>query len=250
MGLWHSFGAREGNEPGQAIASDRYIPIRELPVSSIKSAINEYRWPVSQAVEPHAIQVAEVLAQGVGDVIENTLCYAIREVFRNVVEHSEAASIWYCAQYWPSSDRVELAVLDEGKGILASLRENPDILLPDESSAVHAATALGVSRHRMANAQWRDAAGTPHENAGCGLYVIRELTRHAGSMFILSNNDGVHFQSGGTAEYATSFRGTAVRVSLQPSRLGGLLDRILADVNRSLPDGALTPSMLSRLPKP
>ncbi len=241
MGFWKSFGLQHGKAPGEASGGQRYIPIRELRLDELLVGRARYGWPVSQAADTHAIDVADVLVQNADQTLENTLRYAIRELFRNVADHSGATSMWYCAQYWPRDDRVEFGILDEGRGILNSLRENPDVAARSEAEAVKKATQRGVSR-------FRDAGSDPsHENSGDGLFVIREVSAHAGNLFVLSNSDGVYFDGAGMVEYATSFVGTAVRVELRPSQLNGLLEGAFAQVADGRKPSRLTPSRLASL---
>ena len=72
-----------------------------------------------------------------GDLIEREACrlatvltadkqaqylrtYILRELMRNVPEHSGADDLWVCGQHWIDGD-AEIAIIDEGIGIKESL---------------------------------------------------------------------------------------------------------------------------------
>jgi hypothetical protein len=52
----------------------------------------------------------------------NSLSYSLRELIRNVFEHSGSDRMLYCAQYWPAKQKVEVCILDRGVGIRQSLK--------------------------------------------------------------------------------------------------------------------------------
>ena len=73
-------------------------------------------------------QISSILTCGLGEHLEvqNLLSYSIREVFQNVFEYSDSDTLYYCAQYWPKSEKVEFAVANFGVGIRKGLGQNPN----------------------------------------------------------------------------------------------------------------------------
>ncbi|MFO0861035.1 MAG: hypothetical protein U0570_10790 [Phycisphaerales bacterium] len=244
MGFWKSFGAQLGKKPGDARGGEGYIPIRQLKTGELRGGTPIYGHAepesAADAAERHAHDATDVLLQGAKGALRTTVGYAIRELFRNVFDHSRSPMLWYCGQYWPSQDRVEIAILDEGRGILASLRDNPNIAVSSEGDAIKLATQQGVSGVQ--------AATNPNcPNSGDGLFVLRRVADHAGNFFILSNSEGVYFEGFKTADYSTVFAGTAIRIELRPSLLkSGILSDTLNKLEGKKPS-RLTPSRLARL---
>src|SRR5690554_3868698 len=145
MGFFRAFGLKFGNEPGEAVGSITYLPLTILPVKELQEeAIKSYDH-VGNIIESRSERIARILTrQEKGDLVD-TLTFSIREILRNVVEHSGSEIIEYCAQYWPSKNLVELAVLDTGYGIMQGLSSNPHLNIKDERDALHLALLPGVS---------------------------------------------------------------------------------------------------------
>ncbi|MEP2619096.1 MAG: hypothetical protein ABJH25_13780, partial [Marinomonas sp.] len=125
MGFFRAFGLKFGNEPGEAAGSSTYLPLTILNVSDLQQEAADSYDHVGNIIEAKSEQIAKILTrQNSGDLVD-TLTFSIREILRNVVEHSESEIIEYCAQYWPTKNLVELAVLDTGNGIMHGLSTNP-----------------------------------------------------------------------------------------------------------------------------
>jgi anti-sigma regulatory factor (Ser/Thr protein kinase) len=86
-------------------------------------------------------------AAGVARGLAAGLMGAIGELMDNVFEHSgrpESGVVSYAA----SDGAFEFVVADGGRGVLASLRENPEFAaLPDSGTALRVAASDGASRH-------------------------------------------------------------------------------------------------------
>lgn len=76
--------------------------------------------------------MAAMLCGSDSGAVFDTLTYSVRELMRNVVEHSEAKQFGICAQYWPTKGRVEVAILDRGIGLRESLKNNPHLDVTDD----------------------------------------------------------------------------------------------------------------------
>ena len=111
------------------------------------------------------------VAAGVPRHLSAGLMGAIGELRDNVVEHSGRPRTGLVA-YGAGTDTFEFVVADAGRGVLASLRENPQFThITDCGSALRTAASDGVSRY---------ADGTGH---GYGIgQLFRALARHAAEL--------------------------------------------------------------------
>lgn len=93
--------------------------------------------------------------------------WAINEVVGNIATHADAPRPGLvCAQYFPQRHRLEVAVVDAGRGILASLREGHPV--DSHAAAIDLALQRGVTRSRDVG-QGNGLAGTReivHANGG------------------------------------------------------------------------------------
>lgn len=217
MGFFRAFGVDFGRAPGEALGSARYIPVTLLSVDAIRRDARENLLRVQSWLEKEAGRLAGMLVQGASYKVRNVLVFALTEVLRNIVEHSQAKQMGYCAQYWPSSDVVEVAILDSGIGVAASLARNPFWEIQSESHALHLALLPGVSGTAFAGAP-RDK-NDEWANAGFGLYMASSICRDAGNFLISSGSACVELEGSKKRTRHLPIDGTAVRLRVQLSKL-------------------------------
>ena len=136
-----------------------------------------------EIIEGEARRIAYMLTRSDDGAITETLTYAVREIMRNVVEHGQASHIWYAAQYWPTKNKVEVSILDEGVGLLPSLSRNPRLHVDSNQKAIILALQPGVSgipkeKRRRSDGGW--------VNSGYGLFMTSSLCQ-AGGDFTICN---------------------------------------------------------------
>ena len=229
MGFYKSFGLDHGNEPGEAPGSTRYLPMTRLRVRALENQAQEEYVPVGEIIEAETSRISGILTQRrEGDLLE-TLTYSLREIFRNVVEHSQSNHIWYAAQYWPTRHKVELAVLDEGVGISRSLARNPIHQIGCDEHALYLALQPGISGVRAARGRFADNVW---RNTGYGLFMTSSLCKNGGDFIICSNTRGIHSNSQTSEIIESNFDGTALRMVIDTSRVESL-DRSLDTLRRN-----------------
>lgn len=218
MGYFKSIGLNFGKNPGEASGSDNYIPVTKLAIEDIINESKKEVEHIGSIVEKRAESLAIVLSRGESALIER-LIYSIRELIRNVVEHSKAEYIWYAGQCWPTYDLVEIAILDEGIGIKNSLIKNPSYrgVIQNDKDALLYAIKPGVT-----SASGKKDPYDKWANSGYGLYVTSQLCAQGGDFFICSNEKALYIDNTGINTYDVSINGTAIRMRLRISRIKDL----------------------------
>ena len=207
---------RIGNLPGSVSGKDNYMQITELSMPQLRSeSIENGRYEEDgDIIERKARELSKILCQ---DNIEllNLLTHCIREMIRNVPEHSGVDNIWICGQAWKENGTAEIAVLDEGIGIASSLRKNRfyrDSVTSDDI-ALKLAVEPGVSKAFAPGHEKSDPSGW--RNSGFGLYVLSELCqRLSGSFCIVSGGNYLIKESGLEKTGRTALKGTAVKIKI------------------------------------
>jgi hypothetical protein len=172
-------------------------------------------------VDEQARSLAEVLTRSKSGTIYETLSFALREIIRNTVEHSRSPAVEWCAQYWPLQDRVEIAVVDGGIGIFESLKKNTSLGIKDERHAINMALLPGISCNVRLDVKQKFTSAW--QNSGFGLFMTQMMCRSGGDFFVGSGASGRYLgQNSYTKWVDYGFPGTAVRLVIQPSRLGDL----------------------------
>jgi hypothetical protein len=182
MGFFECFGDA-GVSPGQGPGGPNYLPIVSLNVNQF---VNQNRTGVKDAIDTESKKMARVLTRRTDGFAFDVVQYSLREIIRNVFEHSGSKIVMYCAQYWPSNNKVQIAIVDEGSGIFPSLTSNPRFKQLTERQSLQYALLPGVSGN------FTDLQASENDsiwrNSGYGLYMTSRLAKKTGEFCIVSSN--------------------------------------------------------------
>lgn len=216
MGFFKSCGIEHGKLPGEVSGNLHYLPINIKSVEKTKMRAFETCQELGDVIEAEAKQIACVLAQDIDTELVEILSYSIREIIRNVVEHSESSQYGYCAQYWPKLNTVEFSLLDMGIGIRKSLSRNPLLTLVNDIDALKLCLIPGVSgvtykgKKNITKSHWM--------NTGFGLYMTHRICGNGGSFFLVSGNSAILLNQRRRYYLPANFNGTALRLRLKLNR--------------------------------
>lgn len=193
------------------------LPLLRISVSELQKqsdALLELGDVLEQKAEKLARELIGNGAEKSAEVIK-LFTYLIREMLRNTPEHAGCDEIWFGARLEPAEGAVEIMTLDEGCGVQASLSHNPAHrwYITNGQKALAWAMKAGISKSFQPAAGQRSQ--NPWANSGFGLFMISEISRLLqGSFTLLSEEDYVHVDAGGTRFGKACFHGTALRLSL------------------------------------
>ena len=144
--------------------------------------------------------------------------YCFFEMIRNSYEHAATSSVYVCAQYWPTQNLVELAIVDEGQGIKNAMESK--YKQKNELELIKYAMVPGISvesNHKYL------PKGDYYQNSGYGLYLTKELSlAYDGSFILCSGNYALRYYKQGNQDickcYNTKFQGTAIAIQFSTSR--------------------------------
>jgi hypothetical protein len=229
MGFFQSFGLDFGKNAGAAAGSSAYVPITELNIRRLHIAAANDQVEVQTIIERLCVPLATVLARSSGGSLHQTLVFCLREIFRNVTEHSNADSIWYAAQFWPEKAMVELSILDQGLGVRKTLSRNPHLSISSDLDALRWAVQPGISGRAF-------EGGPPLRqdvwaNSGYGLFMTSQICSRGGSFAFCSGEHGVLLSAGTEKVLSVGFAGTAIRLSISVPEVRAL-DEELEELSR------------------
>lgn len=247
MSFFTACGLDYGNNPGFRSSGSTYIPITYMQANQLTS---------KAAIEDIAEEFARQLAHQPSGKLVDIFSYSFREIIRNVIEHSDSMTLGYCAQYWPSKDRVELAILDTGIGLRQSLSQNPNLTLADDSDAIKYALMPGISGKTYEGVKLRP--NDIWQNSGYGLYMNYRFCNEGGDFFICSGSKGLYRNVNNDQNhyFNVQYAGTALRLCIntaQVQNVSKMLERFKNEgetAARSFGLGAvLTASTMSQMLK-
>ena len=220
-----------GKAPGEAKGNANYIPITTIDFKKIlddevkKGNCSE----LENSIEEFSKKLARIL--GRDNTEANALfTYLFREMLRNIPEHANCSKALICGQYY-SNNSAEIAIIDEGIGILKSLQSNTihRMYINTDKDALECAIRPGISstfnprRGQRSNEIWG--------NSGFGLYMANKICQLLGGSFcIASGNHFIEYKKNGELiEGDTCFGGTAIKLEVSTTNLkncGKLINEI------------------------
>ena len=244
-GFFRFFGTQFGNGLNTTTTSERFIPITSLLVEEIEDEANEQFEHHGDTIQRSSEELVGVLLQTRETPAFQALAYSMREVMRNVVEHSSSTDLTYAAQYWPATGQAEIAITDRGMGLARSLSSNPNLGNVDDKDALELAVQPGVS-----SKTWRkQRSRSVWANSGYGLYMLKGLClASGGSLSIASGTLARTWSKQKDATIPSYVNGTMVILSLNSDNLEEIdreLEKLRSEVSGSRP----SPASLSLNPK-
>ena len=223
VGFFDMLGWDYGRRVGEAWGSENYLPITRISRSVLEESPGDRFYEVQDLIERHAERIAVVMARDVEAHrnLGNALAFSVREVMRNVFEHSKCDHLYYAAQHWPKSNKVEFAIIDYGIGVRRGLYQNPNFRTQSNKEAIEWSLLPSVSGTTHIN----DRTGR-WSNSGYGLYMTSRLARNGGNFVLVSGDQAVHLGPTSKSNYTTSFPGTALRFNLSVERIGDVEARL------------------------
>ena len=232
MGFFQSFGLDFGKYPGEAKNDNRYIPLKIFSVEEIKNEARELMINPAELLEKSASEISSVLTQKSDENLAEILRYCIREILRNIVEHSNTIQFGFCAQYLPSKNYVTFSVLDRGIGIQKSLSDNPKIIISNDLEAIRESIKPGVSSKIYAGKKNKPKG--EWANSGYGLYMTSNICKIGGSFFIASGNIGLKISEMREDIMNVNIDGTTLNLTISLNQQSNL-KRILEELRNNVP---------------
>lgn len=203
-----------------------YYPITRFDVAELRARAAELGVPIGAHVNLTVGRLAYLITHQTSGDLFYTVKYCLREILRNVAEHSQSDHMLVMGQYWPERNEVELAVLDRGIGLRAALAENPKFSgLASDRYAIRLALLPSTSGKKVYDASERldepDADGE-WGNSGFGLYVTSQMARRTGSFTIASGDARLEITGNQTRSGAFFLPGTLVSMKMNVAQLGRL----------------------------
>lgn len=244
-GFFQFFGLNFGQQANAVRSSERFIKITSLLVDDIKDEAVEEMEHHGDTIQRSSEDLIGVLLQSRDTPAFQALAYAMREMIRNVVEHSASIDLAYAAQYWPQSGLAEIAITDRGVGLARSLSSNPKIGVVDDDQALELAIQAGVS-----SKTWRkQRSQSVWSNSGYGLYMVKGLCVASGGSFsIASGSLARTWSNKGATSTESHIIGTTVVLKINSDNLDHI-DRELEKLRGEARDGKPSPASMSLNPK-
>lgn len=222
VGFFQWLGISVGKVPGSLTGGATWLPVTTLARAELDQRITETGKPLGSVIQQECERLARLVTQSNQFKVTAPLAYCLREVIRNVFEHAETDRCVFCAQKCFDGS-IELAVIDQGRGIRRSLEER--LQFASDEEALRVALRPGVSRNPSKDTE------NPWGNSGFGLFVLSEIGRELGTFRVVSGQAGLHLSGNETCAETAAFGGTAIQLRfLRPkgANLANYIESIIA----------------------
>lgn len=228
MGFFEAAGLGippQGYSPGNA----NYFPVTKVSTKSVRAKASAYKQDPGEVVNSMAADLAGILIRQGGEEAKETVTYAIREIVRNIIEHSGSEDFTVSAQYYPNKGLVEVAIMDRGNGIRSGLSGNPHLVLANDYEAILKSLVPGISGSFYRGMPKRKK--TEWSNSGFGLFMTSQICRMGGRFTIGSCDSLVTMTKSEKMHVPFRISGTFIVMQMNVSALPKLIGllRILAN---------------------
>lgn len=145
--------------------------------------------------------------------------YVIREIIRNVFDHSESETFRYSVQMYPKNNLIEVAISDLGVGLKETVPfdiEDRYLKKTTDRDAIHKAMEPGVSNYSN-----HPYAPEDYKNSGYGLTLIRKIVEKCdGKLSIATGESSLTFSNKTNENYdECNVKGTIIRIKIDSQKL-------------------------------
>lgn len=124
------------------------------------------------------------------DKIRRPIEYALKELLGNALSHAKrdgrgTASVWVACQHFGNSGTVRLAIVDNGCGFLATLKDHEKLIERSDAGAIQTALLERVSCNRGPFVGYE----TDSQNQGVGLTTTAKIAGAAGGWLVIASGN-------------------------------------------------------------
>ncbi|MFZ5744760.1 MAG: hypothetical protein ACOY7T_09830 [Pseudomonadota bacterium] len=205
------------NAPGNA----NYFPIRRYSRKDIIRQAEEFKQHPGEVIQSLSRQLSTILIRGKNADIEETISYSMREIIRNIIEHSGSEEFLISGQYYPSKGIVEIAMMDKGVGVREGLSSNPLLSISDDYEAISKSLIPGISGKNYRGME--PIAKSEWNNSGFGLYMTSQICRMGGRFNIGSGSTLLSLLPNYKEVHQFGFQGTFIGMEIRVAELPRLI---------------------------
>lgn len=220
LGVFQKIGL---SEKKYSTGGTTYLAPNKVSLSGVYSSIRER----SVGIEIYFEEVAEKITKKVlkTDINEydvgmiSIFRYVVRELIRNIFDHSKSEYFYYGSQYLPTSSIVEFVISDRGIGLVNTIPFDAEEIWMEKNTteeAIIRAFTPGItagSNHSYAHQDYM--------NSGFGLAIIKSVILKAGGVLSLStSNTSVTYKNDTTEIVKNCYiEGTLLRIRVDLEQL-------------------------------
>lgn len=179
-------------------------------------SVEQYYELISKRIVRKALQLVD---SDLAEEVRDLFIFVVREMIRNIFDHSQSLHYYYALQSYRASNCVEVVIADVGVGLLATVpfdSEEKWFGLNTDEEAIRKALTPGLSA--LSNHSY---APEDYKNSGYGLTLVKKIIQHTEGLFsIASGTKSITFTSDEEFINECDISGTIIRMKIQLDKLG------------------------------
>lgn len=164
--------------------------------------------------------------------VKNLFEFVVREMIRNIFDHSQTKQFYYGSQFYPATNSVEVAIADLGVGLVKTVPfdiEESWFGQPTDEDAIKKAMIPGLSA--LSNHAY---APEDYKNSGYGLALVRRIVEKTNGYFsIASGNKAITYSLSEESVEDCDITGTLIRMRINVENLNNInFEEILEEAKK------------------
>lgn len=181
---------------------------------------------VGETIERKANEISKQISTD--KEVVKYLTYMMREIMRNVVEHSNSSNMLLKCRRYSESNLINICVYDNGIGIKKSLNSNPNYSFEEEKYALLMSVQPGVTK---AFRKHKKRSNDIWQNSGFGLFMVSSICQKDGCFSIVSGSTGLTISKNNiNIDKCTYYDGTKVEIVFNTDGIKSL-SNVLKDLS-------------------
>jgi len=252
MGIFQKLGI--SNAPSYSSGST-YIAPTKIIISDVYKEIELIGETVEDYFETISIRIVNkalsIVGFGITETVKDLFIFVVREMIRNIFDHSKSPHFYYALQSYRTIGCVEVVIADVGVGLLRTVPfdiEERWLGKDTDEEAIRKAVIPGLSAYSN-----HTYAPEDYKNSGYGLALVKKIIQRTDGLFSLaSGTKSITFTSEGENVVECDVPGTIVRMRIQLDKLANAnFEEVLTEAENEAKTRGYqhTPSTASRTVK-
>lgn len=219
IGMFQELGLSEAHsfDYGKTYISPTKVRVSEIHQSlrEQKKSTEDYYDEVSSLIVSKALQGFEY---DFSEEVNNLFVYVVREMVRNIFDHSKTDHFYYGSQMYPALGSVEVVIADLGEGLFETVpfdMEDEWFKELTDEDAIRRAIIPGLTA-----ASNHSYAPDDYKNSGYGLALVQRILQKTEGIFsIASGEKSLTFSSEDETVNDCNIKGTLIRMRIKLNEL-------------------------------
>ncbi|MED3054937.1 hypothetical protein CON42_12380 [Bacillus thuringiensis] len=230
MGIFQKLGLSDAHSSGQG---SNYIAPTKVVLAELFDSLHSQGKTIETYYDEIATKIVGKILRDIGmgnnDVVKDLFEFVVREMIRNIFDHSKTKHFYYGSQLYPAANSVEVVIADLGLGLLRTIPfdiEETWFDEPTHEDAIRKAMIPGLSA--LSNHAY---APEDYKNSGYGLALVKRIVERTNGYFsIASGKKTITYSLSGESVEDCDIKGTLIRMRINLDRLNTIdFDEMLED---------------------